>query len=281
VRWVVAFSILFILLGVFSSQASAAEIRVFCLPGMRGVLNDLGPKFESASGRKLVMTYEVNAPLMRRIDAGEKFDVAIITPAEIENLKSRDKVAADSRIDLARVGIAVWIRPGAERPDISSVDAFKQMLLKAKSISYTKESNTGIYVAGLIERLGLADLMRPKTKLLGGGGQNVRAVAAGEIEYGISILSDGIGQSGVELLALLPEKIQNWTIFSSAIAANADDPVAAKAFIAFLQSAEAGPVMKGNGLEVISRLDGSTSSPGQEQRSSPFQHQGAISQVPQ
>ena len=92
---VVAFSILFILL--FSSQALAAEIKVFCLPGLRGVLNALGPKFESASGHKLAMTYEVNTPLMRRIDASEKFDVAIITPAEIENLKSRGKVAADSR----------------------------------------------------------------------------------------------------------------------------------------------------------------------------------------
>ncbi len=239
-------------------DARAAEIKVFCLPGMISVLEELGPKFERASGHKLAISFEVSRPMMRRIDAGDRFDVAItgtseIGTPEIDNLISRGKVAADSRVAIARVGVGVWIRPGAPKPDIGTVDAFKRMLLAAKSVSYTKESGTGIYIAGLIERLGIAEKIRPKTKLLGGGGQNPRAVAAGDVEYGISVVSDGIGLPGVELLGLLPPEVQRWSVFVGGVAVDASDPAAARAFIKFLVSPENSSVLKAKGFDPVAR----------------------------
>ena len=177
-------AVLFAILEAASPAAQATEIKVFSLPGLVGVFKEIVPTFENTTGHKLLVTFEVNAPIMRRIDSGEKFDVAIITPTEINSLISRGKIVADSRVEIARVGIGVWVRAGAPKTDISSVEAFKQMLVEAKSISYTRESNTGVYMAGLIERLGLADILKPKTRLMGGGGQNQRAVAAGESSMG-------------------------------------------------------------------------------------------------
>ncbi len=240
-------------LNLLQLGAQAAEVKILSLPGLRGVFHELVPKFEGASGHKLAITYDVNAPLLRQIDVGDKFDIVILTPPEIQNLISRSKVAAGSQVDLARVGVAVWVRPGAPKPDISTVDNFKRMLIQAKSISYTKESNTGVYMAGLIERLGMTDIMKAKTKLLGGGGQNIRAAAAGEVEYGISILSDGIREPSVELLGLLPEEIQNWTVFASGIAVDADQPAPAREFIQFLETPESTVVMKTYGLEPLPR----------------------------
>jgi len=246
-------AVLFAILETASPAAQATEIKVFSLPGLVGVFKEIVPTFENTTGHKLLVTFEVNAPIMRRIDSGEKFDVAIITPTEINNLISRGKIVADSRVEVARVGIGVWVRAGAPKTDISSVEAFKQMLVEAKSISYTRESNTGVYMAGLIERLGLADILKPKTRLMGGGGQNQRAVAAGEVEYGISIVSDGIGRSGVELLGVLPQEIQNWTVFVGGVAPDASDVPAARSFLKFLVSPETNPVMKANALERVAR----------------------------
>ena len=246
-------AVLFAILEAASPAAQAIEIKVFSLPGLVGVLKEIVPAFENTTGHKLLVTFEVNAPIMRRIDSGEKFDVAIITPTEINSLISRGKIVADSRVEIARVGIGVWVRAGAPKTDISSVEAFKQMLVEAKSISYTRESNTGVYMAGLIERLGLADILKPKTKLMGGGGQNQRAVAAGEVEYGISIVSDGIGRPGVELLGVLPQEIQNWTVFVGGVALDASDVPAARSFLKFLVSPETNPVMKANALDRVAR----------------------------
>lgn len=233
------------------SPASAREIKVFSLPGMMTTFEELRPRFEHASGHKLAITFLVTAPLMRRIDAGDKFDALITGVSDIDALISRGKIVADSRLTLARTGIGVWIRPGEPKPDISTVEAFKRTMLEARSISYTKESASGIHMARVMERLGIAEQMRPKTKLLGGGGQNPRAVATGEVQYGISIITDGIGLPGVELLGLLPQEIQRWSIFVGGVAVDANDAMAARAFIKFLALPDNAPVLRAKGWEPI------------------------------
>ena len=104
-----------------------------------------------------------------------------------------------------------------------------------------------------MKRLGIAEAMRPKTKLLGGGGQNPRAVAAGDVEYGISVVSDGMGLPGVELLGLLPQEIQRWAVFVGGVAVDAGDPAAARAFIMFLVSPENAPVLRAKGFDPVAR----------------------------
>lgn len=234
---------------VVPRSASAADIKVFSLPGMMTAFEVLLPRFEGRTGHKLTATFLVNVPLMRRIDSGDRFDVVVTGIPDFENLIKRGKVISDSRVVIGRTAIGVWTRPGAPKPDISTVESFKKLMLASKSISYTKESGTGVYMARLMERLGIADEMRPKTRLLGGGGQNPRAVAAGEVEYGISIVTDGIGLPGVELLGLLPEEIQRWSIFVAGVATDVNDAAAAREFISFLSSVESASILKEKGWE--------------------------------
>jgi molybdate transport system substrate-binding protein len=245
--------LLAILQAVSPPVAQAAEIKVIAVPTFNRAFKEIVPRFESATGHTLVVNLAVLAPLMRRIDSGEKFDVAIIRAQEIDSLIGRGRLLADTRVSVARVGIGVWVRPGAPKRDISSVEAFKRLLIDAKSISYTRESGAGVYIAGLIERLGLADTMKPKTTLFGDGGQNQNAVAAGEVEYGFSVASDGAGRSDVELLGLLPPEIQYWVTFVAGAATDARDPASTQSFLKFMVSPEVRLVLKANALEPESR----------------------------
>jgi molybdate transport system substrate-binding protein len=240
------------LLGV-SAGVQAGEIKVVSVPAFAGAFKEIVPRFETATGHKLIVNYAILAPLMRRIDSGEKFDVAVIRVQEIDSLIARGRLVAESRVNIAQVGIGVWIRPGAPKTDISSVEAFKRMLVEAKSISYTRESGAGVYMAGLIERLGLTETLRPKTTLVGGGGgRNQDAVAAGEVQYGMSVVSDGAGRTDVELLGLLPSEIQSWVTFAGGVAADASEQSAGRAFLKFLISLESQELMKANALEPVS-----------------------------
>ena len=124
-----------------------------------------------------------------------EFDMAVTTGQVVEYLTQ----LTVRTLDIARTGTGVAIRAGAPKPDISTAEAFKRTLLNAKSISYTKGSTAGLYLASLMERLGIAEEMKTKTKLLGGGGQNPKAVAAGEVELGLSIIPDILVVPGVEV----------------------------------------------------------------------------------
>ena len=125
----------FLFIPVDGSDANAAEIKVVSSVGVKAALELLAPQFERTSGHTLKIIYGTAVPLKRQIDAGETFDVAILTPAMIEELAKTGKVAAGSAAAVAKVGLGVAIRAGAPKPDISSVDAFKRALIDAKSIA--------------------------------------------------------------------------------------------------------------------------------------------------
>ena len=144
--------------------AEAAEVKVLSAVAMRPVMNELGPQFERAMGHKLVIQFEVIGVLKRQIDAGERFDVAILTTPLIDGLVKQGKIAAGTRTNIARSGLGVIVRTGAPKPDISSAEAFKRTMLNAKSISYAKEGATAIYLARLFKRLGIVEEMKSKTK---------------------------------------------------------------------------------------------------------------------
>src|SRR5262245_60506263 len=148
-----------------ASGASAAEIKVITSVGVKAILEELAPAFERTSGHKLNIIYGVAVPLKRQIESGETFDVVILVPGMIDDLMKQGKVAAGSNVNVAKSGIGVAIKQGAPKPDISSADAFKKTLLAARSIAYVKEGQSGAAMARIIERLGIAAEMAPKTSL--------------------------------------------------------------------------------------------------------------------
>jgi molybdate transport system substrate-binding protein len=141
------------------------ELRVFTTRSIATVLEKIGSDFERRSGRTLTITTDVAARLVRRIDSGEPFDFLVASPAMIDELIKQGKIIPETRTDLARSGTGVAVRAGTPKPDISSVEAFKRALLAARSIAYLKEGQSGVYVARVIERLGLAEPIRSKLTL--------------------------------------------------------------------------------------------------------------------
>jgi molybdate transport system substrate-binding protein len=144
---------------------SRGEMKVISSVGVKAALEQLKPHFERATEHKLVITYGTAVPLKRQIDAGETFDVVILTPAMLEDLTKQGKVVSDSKADVAKVGIGVAVRAGAAKPDLSTPESFKQALLDAKSVAYAKEGQSTAILVRIFERLGIAEELKAKTVL--------------------------------------------------------------------------------------------------------------------
>ncbi len=229
--------------------ASAAEIKVISSVGVKAVLDELRPQFERTTGHTLAITFGTAVPLKRQIDAGETFDVVVLTPVIVDDLAKAGKVAPATRADVAKSGLGVAIRKGAPKPDISTADAFKRTLVNAKSIVYSKEGASGASMARLIERLGLAEEMKPKTVLDTRSGQTAMAVVEGKAELGFTLISEILPIVEAEFAGPLPAELQAYVVFTAGIAPDAKDAEAAKAFINFFRTPAVLPVLKAKGME--------------------------------
>jgi molybdate transport system substrate-binding protein len=231
--------------------AKAAEVKVLSAAALRPVMNELSPQFERATGHKLVIQFDVVGVLKRQIDAGEPFDVTILSTPLLDALVKEGKIAANTRADIARSGIGVIVRSGAPKPDISSTEAFKRALLNATAISLTKDTPYTSYLVSLMERLGIAEQMKPKTKVKEGVGASAQAVAAGEADLGFTITSAFEPVPGAELLGPLPPELQNYVGYTAGVGATAKEGEGGKALIQFLKAPAAVPVLKAKGMEPI------------------------------
>jgi molybdate transport system substrate-binding protein len=238
----------FLMLLAHGVVVKAAEIKVLSTNGVTSVMRELGPEFERATGHKLVIRYDVTTALRNQIQGGETFDVAILTGPVTDELLKQGKLAAGTRADIARSGVGVAIRAGAPKPDISTVEAFKRTMLAAKSVAYTTQGASGIYFASVLQRLGIAEAMKPKAKLQPGGAV-AELVARGEAELAVQQISELISVAGVELVGPFPPELQSITVFSAGVAASAKEPEAARALIQFLTAPAASPVIKAKGME--------------------------------
>jgi molybdate transport system substrate-binding protein len=231
--------------------AAAAEIKVLTAGAFKQVLVALVPEFEKQTGHKVIVENETVGALTKRIDGGEAFDVAVLTPGAVNNLTDKGKFVAGSRANLARVGVGVMVKAGAPVPDISTVDAFKRALLAAKSVAYIDPASggsSGIYVSGLLDKLGIADQVKPKAKLKQGG-YVADLIVKGEAELGIHQISEIVPVKEVTLVGPLPAEIQNYTVYAAGLGASAKDSEAAKALIKALTGPAAADVLKSKGME--------------------------------
>ena len=218
---------------------------------MKAVVLELVPQFEKETGHKAVVDNDTAGGLAKRIDGGEAFDLAVITPGVIADLAKKGKVVADSRANVARVGVGVVVKEGAPLPDIGSVDAFKRALIAAKSVAYIDPASggsSGIYLTGLFDKLGIAAEIKPKAKLKQGG-YVAELIANGEAELGLHQISEILPVKGVKLVGPLPAEIQNYTTYAAAVGADAKQPDAARALLKLLTGPAADTVLKARGME--------------------------------
>jgi molybdate transport system substrate-binding protein len=234
-----------------TATASAAELKVMHGGAFTQVITGILPDFEKQSGHKVTLERETVGELTKRIEAGQAFDLAILTPGAIEDLVKKGKIAAGSRVNLARVGVGVVVKAGAAAPDIGTVEAFKRALLAAKSVAYIDPAaggSSGIYVAGLLDKLGVGAQVKPKAVLIHGGAV-AEHIANGEAELGIHQISEILPVPGITLVGPLPREIQNYTTYAAGLAVGAKDNEAAKALIKALTGPMAAEVVKAKGME--------------------------------
>lgn len=225
----------------------AAEVKVMCAKPVEGLMKELGPRFEAATGHKLDIAYEVTTVLKRRINAGEAFDITILLPALIDELTAQGKITAGTGIGIARSPLGVGVRSGASKPDIGTVEAFQRTLRNAKSIAYSKEGQSGVHFMRVLERLGLTEELKVKLKPTPAD-QFAKVVPSGEAEM-IVIPISAIMSPGMDLVGPVPSELQNYFVFTAGIGANVKEPEAAKALLKFLVAPENVSVLKEKGME--------------------------------
>jgi molybdate transport system substrate-binding protein len=231
--------------------ALAADVKVLSAGAMRGVILAVLPEFEKETGHKVAVDGDTAGGLVRRISGGEMVDVVVIPRPGLDQLAASGKIAGGTRINLARVGVGVVVKAGAPKPDVGTVESFKRVLLDAKSIAYmdpASGASSGIYVASLIDRLGLAAALQPKTKLIRGSSVAL-SVAHGEAELGLHQISEILGVAGAELVGPLPREIQNFTVYAAAVGTKPQSAAAALAFVTFLVGPSTAAAIKARGME--------------------------------
>jgi molybdate transport system substrate-binding protein len=230
------------------TMPAQAEIKVLSSIATREAYLDLVPRFEEATGHKVTTTWAGTTDIMKRMAAGESYDLIMISSNELEELIRQGKIVAGSRVDMAKSGIGVAVRAGAPHPDISSSEALKATLLAAMTVGYTS-GPSGVYMAQLIERMGIADAVKEKHRGVPSGGTIGTIVATGEAEIGFQQVSELVHIKGIDYIGPLPPDVQKVTVFSSGLHVGARDIEAAKALVRHLTAPAAYPAYKAAGLE--------------------------------
>jgi molybdate transport system substrate-binding protein len=241
---------------LWAASVFADDIRVMTSGTFTAAYLELIPQYERATQHKLVTeatsigTGANSIP--SRLERGEQIDVVIVAGDVLDELIRNGRVLAGSRVDLARSGIGMAVRAGAPKPDISTVEALRRTLLQAKSIAYSA-SVSGVYLSTeLFQRLGIAEQVMAKSRRI--EGERVGAVVArGGAEVGFQQVSELLPIPGIDFVGPLPPEVQRVTVFAAGVAASSKNPEAARAFIRFLGSPEAGSVITKTGLEPIAR----------------------------
>jgi molybdate transport system substrate-binding protein len=245
-RWTSAAAVAVLAVLSVSRPATAAEITVLTNMGVVSAVRDLAPAFERVSGHKVIVSFEVGNAMMHKINANVPADLVTLGPDAIDGLIKQGKVV--SRLNFARAGIGVAVKGGAQRPDIGNAEAFKQSMLAAKSIAYSRTGASGVYVAKLMQRLGIAEQLKDKTKLVDGV-PVAELVAKGEVEIGMQQINVILPVAGVDYIGPLPPALQGHVPFAVGLLAVSKEPEAAQAMIRFMTSPEGAPLIRKSGME--------------------------------
>jgi molybdate transport system substrate-binding protein len=233
--------------GFAALPASAAEITVLAGMGVISGVSDLAPAYEKLTGHTVIVRFEPAAAMNEKISSDAPADVAAMQPEQIDNFIKQGKIVAGTRTNFAQAGVGVAVRTGAPRPDISTVDAFRNAMLNASSIGYSR-AGSGLISAAVMEKLGIADQLKAKTKFIDGSPVAV-AVAKGEVEIGLQQINVIIPVEGADYIGPLPKELQQTVRFSAAILTASKQKELARAFLNYVTSADAGPLLRRSAME--------------------------------
>ena len=236
-------------LPVHGAVAQDSALRVLTSDGMKPAVEELVPQIEHSIGRKVATQFDSSKNLRAKIQAGEQFDVAILTSDVIDDLIRLGRIATGTRAEISRTGMGIGVRAGAPKPDVGTPDALKQTLLNAKFIAFNPTGASAAHNYEMFERLGIAAEVKPKLILNAEPGGPQRNVAEGKADLVLTLIPEIRFFPGVELAGQVPAEFQSYVNFAAGVATNTRQAEAAKALIQFITGPMAAPVLKAKGQE--------------------------------
>jgi molybdate transport system substrate-binding protein len=222
------------------------DLKILSGGAMQGLMAEVVPLFERNSGYEVAVEIGLTSALRKAIADGATFDIALLPRADVDALARDGRIAAGGVTDIARSAIGVAVRAGARKPDIATVDAFKRAVLQAASVTYS-DGPSGLYVAGLMERLGLAEVIKSKTKLT--TGPVAELLARGDAELGLQQIVAILPVKGADLVGPLPAELQNIIVYAAGLSAGSANAQAARQFITFMATPEVVGLIRAKGME--------------------------------
>lgn len=233
------------------SGAQSAELKIVSANGLRAVLADLKSKYETTSGHTLAITVVETGEIRRRIAAGEPFDVIIVPVNTSDEMAKQNQIVAGSAVPVARTSFGLAVRADAPKPDASSADALKRSLLAAKSILITDPSTggiSGVHFMSVVEKLGIADELKPKLNLNRGSGYHAERIVKGEADLAIQAEHEIKCIAGAAFVPY-PAEFQRSIVFTASVGALSKDAAAARGFIQFLAGPDAAAAVRSKCLQ--------------------------------
>mgnify|MGYP006282863685 CR=1 FL=1 len=243
----------FLLLAAMAPSLAAEPVRVLSAGAFKPVVLDLAPAFERSAARPLRVDNDTAGAILKRMRAGEQWDLVIAPPATLNTLASEGRIDSASIKPLSRVAIGVAVRRGSAKPDIGTVEQFRSAVLNARNPAFIDPKaggSSGIYLDGLFQRMGIAEAIRPKAILVPGGLVAERLVS-GEADLAIHQISEILPVAGAELVGPLPDSIQNYTVYAAAIVRGSALAASGLQLIDLLGSEQAASVIRGRGMEPL------------------------------
>lgn len=249
-RCIGAFSVA--LAAIAMVPAEAAEIRVFAGGAPQETLEALAPEFEKRTGHRVKFTFAHVSIIQKKLVAGEQADVILLPVPLMANMEKAIGLRPEGRSVIARIGIGVVVPKGGNRPDISTVDAVRRLLLEARAIAVPQPGGlTGSHLMRMMTKLGIADEVRAKLRHKPAIDRGADLVGAGEADVGLYLASEVMGAKGAVLAGMLPAELQNYVVYSIAVPTHNASPEPALAFVKFVSDAASRAAWKATGFELM------------------------------
>jgi molybdate transport system substrate-binding protein len=235
---------------VGAAGAQPAGLRVLASNGMKAVIDELGPQLERDLGRPLAIDFSTTAAQRQKIEAGEAFDVVVLTTEALDALAKAGKVAPSSVAALGRSGIGVGVRAGAAKPDVATPDALKRTLLAAKSVTWVGVGASKPHIERMLAELGIAADVQPKIVLAQGVDESIESVAGGRVDVVLTLTSEILPAHGVQYVGPLPAQVQGYVSFAAGVGASSAASADGGKLVAALRAASAARAYEANGMEL-------------------------------
>lgn len=243
-----------IIFAVFSlllctTSVVAADISVLCSTALSEPMAVLVPRFEHATGHKVEITFKTTNTILEQIRSGHGADLIIVGSEAATALEKEGKLLSGSRVDIGSTSVGIAVRSGTPKPDISSVEAFKQTFLSAKVVVISKSGLSSAHFLRVIEKLGMTNEIKPKLKFAEGSGRTAEYLGKGEADVAVQLISELMGVGGAEVVGPFPSGVDSKIVLTAGISVGAKEPEAAKSLITFLSSPTTGPALKKTGVD--------------------------------